>query len=264
MKRFLFCLLLTISGAASADVLSEANRLLKDGAYGEAFPVFQMLASSGNAEAKLRLGQMYWYGKGLPADRAQGDRLFAEAAKSGNKEAADAMTLTQRRQAHAAEIARWTAYDGADLAAGKYACTEPAIGEVGKTNEEIKATTAAYQAWSTCYNGLVNELQGPLAPASRIPADVAVLMTEAERNQAMERIVAATDAKTAQVGAGAQALMTRYDTWEKATTAYAKDHNDKVAADNMAQKEKILLEMRKYQSQPGALIPSTAPMPTKK
>ncbi|MGZ5202770.1 MAG: sel1 repeat family protein [Telluria sp.] len=263
MKRFLFCLLLTIAGTASADVLSEANRLLKDGAYGEAFPVFQMLANSGNAEAKLRLGQMYWYGKGLPADRAQADKLFAEAAKAGNKEAASAMTLTQRREAHAAEIAKWTAYNGADLAAGKYACTEPAIGEVGKTNAEIKATTEAYQAWSACYNGLVNDLQGPLAPANRIPADVAALMTDAERNQAMEHIVAATDAKTAQVGAGAQALMSRYDSWEQATTAYAKEHNDKIAADSAAQKEKILLEMRKYQSQPGMTIPST-PAPSKK
>jgi hypothetical protein len=263
MKRFLFCLLFAVAGTAAADSLSEANRLFKEGAYGEAFPVFQMLANSGNAEAKLRLGQMYWYGKGLPADRGKADHLFAEAAAAGNKEAADAMTLTKRREAHAAEIAKWTTYDGADLRAGKYACTPPTIGEAGKTNEEIKATTEAYQAWSACYNGFASDLQGPLAPANRIPADVAVLMSQAEHDQAMGRIVAATDAETAKVGAGANDLIARFDTWEKATAAYAKEHNDKVASDEKATLEKIALEQRKFQSRaPGTYI--TTPPPTRK
>jgi uncharacterized protein len=242
MKRFLFCLLFAMAGTAAADTLSDANRLLKEGAYGEAFPVFQMLASGGNAEAKLRLGQMYWYGKGLPADRAKGDKLFAEAAAAGNKEARDALGLTQRREAHAAEIAKWTAYDGADFATGKYACPEPAIGEVGKTNDEIKATIDGYKTWSACYNGFVADLKGPLAPANRIPADIAVLMTEAEHDQALERIVAATDAKAAQVGGGAKNVIARYDQWEKATAAYANEHNAKVAAAEEASKKNA--EMR--------------------
>jgi uncharacterized protein len=237
MKRFLFCLLFAVCGTAAADSLSDANRLLKEGAYGEAFPVFQMLASGGNAEAKLRLGQMYWYGKGLPADRAKADKLFAEAAAAGNKEAQDAMGLTKRREAHAADIARWIAYDGTDFATGKYACPEPMIGEVGKTNDEIKSTTEGYKAWSACYNGFVADLKGPLAPAKRIPADIAVLMTEAEQDQAMERIVAATDAKAAQVGGSAKNVIARYDNWEKATAAYAKEHNDKVAAAEEASKK---------------------------
>jgi TPR repeat protein len=251
--------LVTVAGSAAADTLSEANRLLKDGAYGEAFPVFQMLASSGNAEARLRLGQMYWYGKGLPADRAKGDKLFAEAAAAGNKEAAQALTLTHRRQAHAADIAKWTAYDGADLAAGKYACAEPGIGEAARTNEEIKATTSAYQAWSACYNGFVADLQGPLAPANRIPADIAVLMTEAEHGQAMEQIAAATDAQAAKVGAGARDVIARYDSWEKATAAFAKEHNDRIASDQAALKEKIAIDNRKFNSQPGMNLPPPPP-----
>ncbi|MGZ5202135.1 MAG: sel1 repeat family protein [Telluria sp.] len=244
MKRFLFCLLFAACGTAAADSLSDANRLLKEGAYGEAFPVFQMLASGGNAEAKLRLGQMYWYGKGLPADRAKGDKLFAEAAAAGNKEAHDALTLTQRREAHAADIAKWTAYDGADFATGKYACPEPAIGELGKTNDEIKATTEGYKAWSACYNGFVADLKGPLAPANRIPADIAVLMTEAEHDQAMEHIVAATDAKAAQVGGGAKNVIARFDNWEKATSAYAKEHNAKIEAEQAAAKENSAMRDR--------------------
>jgi TPR repeat protein len=263
MKRFLFCLLFAVAGTAAADSLSEANRLFKEGAYGEAFPVFQMLANSGNAEAKLRLGQMYWYGKGLPADRGKADHLFAEAAAAGNKEAAEATTLTKRREAHAAEIAKWTTYDGADLTGGKYACAEPPIGDVAKTNVEIKATTAAYQAWSDCYNGFVADLEGPLAPANRIPADIAVLMTDPERNEAMQKIVAATNASAAKVGAGAQNVIARFDAWEKATAEFAKSHNDQVAAQQAAQQDKLQHEINKFQSRaPGTYI--STPPPTRK
>lgn len=230
MRRFLCCLMIALAGPAAADSLSEANKLYAAKAYGEAFPVFQMLANSGNAEAKLRLGEMYWYGKGLPADRAHADQLFAEAAAAGNHAAREALTLTSRREARSADIAKWTSYDGADLTSGKYACGAPAIADVSKTNQEIKATMASYGAWSGCYNGFVADLEGPLAPAARIPADLQPLMTEAEHQQAMARVFDATQATVAKVGAEAQTVMTRYDSWEKATMAYAREHNDGVAA----------------------------------
>jgi TPR repeat protein len=228
----LMCLLLVLAcGHAAADSLSEANRLLAAKSYGEAFPVFQMLANGGNPEAKLRLGQMYWYGRGSAADRAKADALFAQAAAAGNKEAAEAQTLSPRREARAAEIARWTAgYDGADLTSGKYACAQPAIPEVSKTNEEIKATMGAFQAWSACYNGFVADLDGPLAPAKRVPADLAVLMSDAEQQQALAHVSTVTQAAVDKVGASAGPLMARYDNWEKATQAFAAEHNATVEA----------------------------------
>lgn len=230
MKRFLFCLLFAACGTAAADSLSDATRLLKQGAYGEAFPVFQMLASSGNAEAKLRLGEMYWYGKGLPADRAQGDTLFAEAAKAGNKEAEEALTLSKRRAARTAEIAKWTTYDGADLSAGKYACKDPVIPEVSKKNDEITRITSDYHDWVACYKDLVADLDGSLAPSHRIPADLVVLMSEAEQQQAMTHVNDATSTVVGRVGASARTIMERYDRWEKATTAYVKEQNALAAA----------------------------------
>lgn len=251
MKRFLFVLLLTVSGAAAADALSDADQLLANGAYGEAFPIYQMLAKYGNVEAKVRLGQMYWYGKGLAADRATADQLFAEAAHAGSASAKDALTLSSRREAHAADIARWTAYDGADLVTGKYACAAPQIGDVSKTNDEIKATMASYQAWSSCYNGFVTDLQGPLAPATRIPADVAVLMSEAERQAAVGHIAQATGAAAGKVGSDAKDIIARYDSWEKATKVYAEEHNLAVAARIKAQKEIMAQEDRIYLSKPG-------------
>lgn len=262
MKRFLFVLFLTVCGSASADVLSEANQLLAKGSYGEAFPVFQMLASTGNPEAKLRLGQMYWYGKGLPADRAKADKLFAEAAAAGNAEAKDAQTLTSRREAHAAEIGKWTAYDGADLATGKYACAEPAIAEMSKTNAEIKATTEGYKAWSACYNGFVADLQGPLAPAKRIPTDLFVLMSEAEQDDALAHIANATGAAASKAGDSAKTIIARYDSWEKATAAYAKEHNEKVAANEKVSKDHVATQQRVYGEQKG--LYSTLPASMRK
>lgn len=255
MKRFLFVLLLTVCGSAAADVLSDANHLLAQGSYGEAFPLYQMLANTGNAEAKLHLGEMYWYGKGLPADRAAADKQFAEAAAGGNAEAKTALTLSSRREAHAADIAKWSAYDGADLATGKYACAAPQIGEVSKTNEEIQATMDSYKAWSACYNGFVNDLQGPLAPARRIPADLAVLMTEAEQNAATEHIAVVTNAATAKVGSGAKDIIARYDSWEKATKAYADEHNSTMAARIKAQKEVMAQQDRYDLTQRGLNLP---------
>jgi hypothetical protein len=258
MKRFLFCLLLAASGSAAADSLSEANRLLAEKSYGEAFPVFQMLAHSGNAEAKLRLGQMYWYGQGVAADRAKADHLFAEAGAAGNKEAQDALTLSHRREARSGEIAKWSAYDGADLAAGKYACPQPAIGEVSKTNDEIKATMSGYQAWAACYNGFVSDLDGPLAPSRRIPADLVALMSESEHQQAVGHVSEATQAAVGKVGANAQAIMASYDKWEKATKAFANEHNALAEARNTANKQTLDNEARLRQD---SYQPPPPPMP---
>jgi TPR repeat protein len=232
MPRILICLLLAAAcGHATADSLSEANRLLAAKSYGEAFPVFQMLANGGNAEARFRLGQMYWYGRGPAVDRAKADALFAQAAAAGNKAAADAQALSRLREARSAEIAKWTAgYDGADLTSGKYACAQPAIPDVSKTNAEIKATVGAFQAWSACYNGFVADLEGPLAPAARVPADLAVLMSDAEQQLALSHVSSVTQAAVDKVGAGAAPLMARYDNWEKATQVFAAEHNATVEA----------------------------------
>jgi TPR repeat protein len=259
MKRFLFCLLLAASGSAAADSLSEANRLLAEKSYGEAFPVFQMLAHSGNAEAKLRLGQMYWYGQGVAADRAKADHLFAEAGAAGNKEAQDALTLSHRREARSGEIAKWSAYDGADLAAGKYACPQPAIGEVSKTNDEIKATMSGYQAWAACYNGFVSDLDGPLAPSRRIPADLVALMSESEHQQALAHVSEVTQAAVGKVGANAQMIMASYDKWEKATKAFADEHNASVEARKTANKQLLDNEERIRRDAANSYVPPPVP-----
>jgi hypothetical protein len=262
VKHIVFCLLFAVAGSAAADSMSEANRLLANKSYGEAFPVLRMLADGGNAEARLRLGQMYWYGKGVPADSAKADQLFAQAAAAGNQEAAQALTLSRRRAEHSADIAKWTGgYDGTDLTSGKYACAQPTIPDRSKTNEEIKATTAAYTAWAACYNGFVADLEGPLAPKNRIPAGLAELMTETEQQQAMANVANTTEAVIARVGANAGTTMARYESWEKATGSFAAEHNASVEAHNRQVKIMLENEERARASNSEA---SRATMPTPK
>jgi len=239
MRNFLFCLLLTLCGGAAAQTLSDAYRVHAEKKYAEALALFEKLARAGDAEAKLRLGEMYWYGEGMAApDRDRADGLFRQAHEAGNKEAAEALTLSARRAARSADIARWTGgYDGADLTAGKYACPLPTIPDVSKNNKEIKATSEAYAAWSQCYNGFVQDLEGPLAPANRIPPDLAVLMTDAEKAQAAAHLNQVYASVVDKVAGNANAVIARHAAWEKATQAFVAEHNNQVAARDKADLE---------------------------
>jgi hypothetical protein len=180
----------------------------------------------------------------MAADRAKADHLFAEAAAAGNKEAQEALTLSHRREARSGEIAKWSAYDGADLSAGKYGCPQPAIGAVSRTNDEIKATMSGYQAWAACYNGFVTDLEGPLAPAHRIPDDLVALMSESEHQQAVAHVKEATQAAVRTMGANAQVIIASYDKWEKATKTFADEHNALAEARNKGNQQDLEKDVR--------------------
>ncbi len=106
MKRFIAGVVLAaLAAGVSADELSDAASALQKKNYTVAVAAYTKLADAGNAEAALQLGELYWYGEGVPLDRAKGDVLFARAAAAGNKNAIDSMTLSARRQARLADIA---------------------------------------------------------------------------------------------------------------------------------------------------------------
>lgn len=97
MRALVLAVALSISGAAFADDLADANKALMAKSYPQAMELFGRLAAAGNAEARFRLGEMYWYGQGVPADRAKGDALFAQAASAGISAASTALTRSARR-----------------------------------------------------------------------------------------------------------------------------------------------------------------------
>ena len=246
MRALIFAVALSMSGAAFADDLSDANKALAAKSYPQALQLYTKLAAAGNAEARFRLGEMYWYGQGVAVDRAKGDALFAQAAAAGIADAKGAMGRTAQRAARSADIAHWTEkYDGADLTSGKYRCDRPAMPAMSKSNAEIAATNAAYNAWTTCYNGMIANLSDAMPPGKRIPADVLDLMTEAEFDKARAHLdrVYAKVADSAQ--AGAAEVVAQHGAWEKATVAFVADSNKQVAG--RARMEKEQLELRMHQ-----------------
>jgi hypothetical protein len=241
MRALFLCLALSLSGAVSADELADANAALAARTYPVALAGFTKLANAGNAEAQLRLGEMYWYGEGVDIDRARGDALFARAAASGNKEAIAAKSLSADRTRLAAEITHWTGgYTGADLTAGKYNCPAPALPEVSKTNADIKSTNAAVAAWQACYNGFTENMNSALPAGKRIPPEVAVVMSEKEVQQAKLHLNNVYAAVISKAQASASAVEAQRARWETATVAAAAELN--VAYERRSRELKFELE----------------------
>lgn len=231
MRSTICVLLLVLSSAVMADDMADAEKALATKAYPQALQLFGKLAAAGNPEAQLRLGEMYWYGEGVALDRAKGDALFAQAAASGNPEAVAARTLSAQRALHGAAIAYWTGgYDGADLTAGKYNCAAPAIPAVSKTETEIRTTNAAVVEWRRCYNEFAANLNASLPPGKRIPAEVVVVMSEPETQQARAHVEKVYGTVLGKAQADAAAVTARHAAWLSATTDAVEAHNRVIEA----------------------------------
>lgn len=244
MRAFLFCLAMAASGAVFADELADANKLLDAKSYPQAMSILNRLADAGNTGAQLRLGQVYWYGEGVPVDRAKGDALFAKAAAAGSPDAKIAMGLSPARQQHMADIAYWTTtYDGADLTSGQFACKAPVVPAKSATRDEVKATSAAVNQWKACYNGFAKNLADAMPAGKRIPVEIADLMTDQEMNQARAHLDQVYGRVAASSRASADQTLAAYANWEKETMAYLRQksieserivRDDQIAQQNMS------------------------------
>jgi hypothetical protein len=224
MKRFIaaMCLILSV-GAATADELADAAAALNSKNYPQALALYTRLASAGNPEAALRLGEMYWYGEGAPLDRAKGDALFSQAAAAGNQAAVAATKLTAQRQQRLADIAYWTTgYDGADLTAGKFNCTAPIFPPYSATKRAVTAMSASSDAYTVCYNAFIENIESAMPPGKRIPEDVALLMSDQELNQSREHLGKVYAAVAARGKLAADQTVARREEWMAKTTDYLK------------------------------------------
>lgn len=209
-----------------ADGLKDASAALQNKNYSVAVALFTKLADAGDAEAALQLGELYWYGEGVPVDRAKGDALFARAAAAGNRNAASSLKLSAQRQARLADIAFWTSgYSGADLNAGKFDCVAPAFPPYSETKREVKTINEAYSAYTACHNGFVDHLAAAMPAGKRIPEDVMLLMSEQELGQArahLEKVYAniAKSRKTA-----ADRTVEEHTAWLTKTEQYLVNEN---------------------------------------
>jgi hypothetical protein len=223
-NRMIACMLLVLGiGAACADELANAAKALTTQHYPEALATYTRLAQAGDPEAALRLGEMYWYGEGAQLDRAKGDALFAKAAAGGSVEAVAAAKLSGQRADRLRDIAYWTArYDGADLTAGSLHCAAPSIPQYSDSKRSIAAVGRANAAYAACYNGFIDNLMHALPPGKRIPADVAIVMSEQELLQANEHVGKVYAAVAAREKRVADQVMANRASWIDATMAYLK------------------------------------------
>lgn len=262
MRAFLFALSLAVSGAAVADDLADARTALAAKSYPQAMQLFSKLADAGNAEARFRLAEMLWYGQGVAPDRARADALFAQAAAAGIAEARTALTLSSRRAQRSDEIARWTgSYDGADLTAGQYRCERPAIPAMSKTNADIVATNAAFNAWTVCYNGMIANLADAMPAGKRVPAETVDVMSEAELDLARVHLdrVYGNVAERAQAEAGE--VVAQHGAWERATVAFVADANKQASVRRDMEKQQLELRMHQIAGRPAEPSPRPEPPP---
>jgi TPR repeat protein len=230
MRTLIFCSLLGLCGMASADELADANSSFVAKDYPKALVLYSRLADRGNAEAQLRLGEMFWYGEGVPVDRSRGDALFAKAAAAGNKDAALNVRLSAQRDQKAADIAYWTGgYTGADLTAGKFACPPPALPAASESNEEIKSVGAAAVAWRDCHTGFVSNIGDAMPAGKRIPTDVAIVMSEAELQQSRARLEKIYNEALAKRRSEASVTVAQLDKWLMETEKYVTARNIRTA-----------------------------------
>jgi TPR repeat protein len=226
MKKIVFCLSLLLAGAACADELADANAMFKNKAYPQALQLYAKLANAGNAEAQLHLGEMYWYGEAGAVDEGKADAWFRKSAAKGNKVAAAALDMMRQRTARRTDIDYWISkYDGADLKSGPYRCPAPRIPPVSKTQEEIDAVATHIEAWQTCYNGFVRNINDASPLAKRIPADVEKLMNQQEMEKARTYLDGVYTAIAEDAKVSAKLVLADVGAWRSATAAYVAEHN---------------------------------------
>ncbi len=226
MKKYLFCLFLLVNGAAFADELGDADRLLDAKSYPQALAAYGKLAQAGNASAQFHLGEMFLYGEAGKVDLAKAEDWFRKAAAGGSAEAGAALDTMRQRAARHGEIEHWTSsYDGSELTSGRFACAAPSIPAMSTDNDEIKRVSAAFASWQDCYNGMVQNVNDALPPGKRIPTELTKLMNQVEYDKAiahLDTVYASISSAAAQV---ASAVIGQHAAWQAATKTFVDEAN---------------------------------------
>lgn len=87
VRTFIFALLVTLSRLATADPLADAIRAIDAGQTKQAAQLLIPLANAGNSTAQLRLGTLYYMGRGVPEDEKQAIFYWKKAASQGSADA---------------------------------------------------------------------------------------------------------------------------------------------------------------------------------
>ena len=178
-------------------------------------------AAAGDSDAMMRLGELYWYGDGLPLDRDKGDALFRRAAAAGNPGAAEALQRSGARQQRLAEIAYWTGgITARQLPGAEFDCKGPEFPTYSDIRVDAAKVVASYENYRTCYNSYVDKLFGDLPTVRRIPADLAALMSDDEFEQARVHVDALVASTVATLKQRSAPVLAERDRWVERSIAY--------------------------------------------
>jgi TPR repeat protein len=88
---FLLLAVVVLSSCSSLPDMKTGQKAYEDGNYATAKQHYEELAEFGVPEAKVELGRMYLYGRGVDSDPHKALSLFEEAQQSGKKTAASVL-----------------------------------------------------------------------------------------------------------------------------------------------------------------------------
>lgn len=252
LKPFRYILLAALMATplAQADDVADGAVALNNKSYAEALRLFSKAASAGNAQAQFQLGEMYFYGEGIPVDEKTAAGWFQKSAAAGNKDAVEALARIDRRHASQDKIAFWVSkYDGADLTKGRFACAAPVIPDVSSATAEITKVGADYSAWRDCHNAFLDNLSALLPVGKQIPSDIEILMTDDELMRARSHLGQVYKTVAAGRTSEAALVVARYDDWTSRTKVLVKANNDDLQRRNY---EHLLANDRNYSHSDGS------------
>jgi len=134
--------------------------------------------------------------------------------------------MMKQRELRKADLEFWmTKYDGAELKSGQYRCVAPRVPAVSKQNDEIAAVGAKVEAWKTCYNACVANLNAAKPLTKFIPKDVADLMTKDEMSVATAHLNEVYKDLIEEARVSSKLFLADYAVWRDATDAYVAENN---------------------------------------
>lgn len=229
----LFC---TVGMLAHADELAVDMKAWEQRDFAQAHQVYTRLAQADNVQAQLLLGELYVFGEGVPEDRALAEKWIMKAQAAGSPDAAALLATLRQRAARKADIAR---YVNADAAAGlaQSGCVKPVFPEVSRTQADIKAVSAATDAWRACYS----KVAASHTRATAIPDEVANLMSLEELDRA--RGGQMTEARS---------VIAAYDGWYARTEHLVTAMREKTVDDSILRQRAREFDIERFQQRPRA------------
>lgn len=222
----LLCLMLALP-LAHADELADADALFQKKDYAGALKLYTRLANGGNVQAQQHVGEMYWYGEAGAIDDGAAKIWFSKAAAKGNAVAVAALEVMAQRVARKADIDYWvSAYTGEDLRSGPYRCAAPRLPAISKDNADIRAVGDRIDAWQTCYNNFVVNLNAVTPLSKKIPAEISRLMKQEELDKAAAHLDAVYKNVSEDAKVSSRMVLADISAWRSATDSWVKEHND--------------------------------------